>query len=41
MSKGRKKNSPVVYQIKINGHLEEHWAEWFEEMIFTHEKDLN
>jgi hypothetical protein len=39
MSKGRKKICPVVYQIKINGHLQEHWAEWFEEMTFTHEKD--
>jgi hypothetical protein len=39
MSKGRKKFGPVVYQIKIKGHLEERWAEWFEEMTFTHEKD--
>jgi hypothetical protein len=39
MSKGRKKFDPVVYQIKIKGHLEESWAEWFEEMTFTHEKD--
>ena len=27
------------YQIKIKGHLDERWAEWFEEMTFTHEKD--
>jgi len=39
MSKGRKINCPVVYQIKIKEHLEERWAEWFEEMTFTHEKD--
>jgi hypothetical protein len=39
MSKGREKFGPVVYQIKIKGHLEERWAEWFEEMTFTHEKD--
>jgi hypothetical protein len=39
MSKGRKKIYPVVYQIKIKGHLGEHWTEWFEEMTFTHEKD--
>jgi hypothetical protein len=39
MSKGRKTFCPVVYQIKIKGHLEQHWAEWFEEMTFTHEKD--
>ena len=39
MSKGQKKFGPMVYQIKIKGHLEERWAEWFEEMTFTHEKD--
>ena len=30
---------PRFYEIKIKGHLEERWAEWFEEMTFTHEKD--
>jgi len=39
MSKERKKICPEVYQIKIKGHLWEHWTEWFEEMTFTHEKD--
>jgi hypothetical protein len=39
MPKGRKENCPVVYQIKIQGHLEKHWAEWFEDMTITHEQD--
>ena len=39
MSKDRTNNCPVVYQIKIKGHLEEHWGEWFEEMTITHEED--
>ena len=39
MSKGREELNPVVYKIKIEGHLEERWAEWFEELTFTHEKD--
>ena len=39
MSKGQINNCPLVYQLKIKGHLEEHWAEWFEEMTFTHEED--
>jgi len=39
MSNGRKSFDPNFYQIKIKGHLEKHWAEWFEEMTFTHEKD--
>jgi hypothetical protein len=39
MSKGQINNCPLVYQLKIKGHLEKHWAEWFEEMTFTHEID--
>ena len=39
MPNGREIFGPEVYQIKIKGHLEERWAEWFEEMTFTHEKD--
>ena len=39
-SHGRKRFYLEVYKIKIKGHLEERWAEWFEEMtFFTHEKD--
>ena len=39
MPNGRKRFGTEFYQIKIKGHLEERWAEWFEEMTFTHEKD--
>ena len=39
MSNGRKSFDPEFYQIKIKGHLEKRWAEWFEEMTFTHEND--
>jgi hypothetical protein len=26
-----------IYIIKIQGHLSENWADWFDEMDFTHE----
>ena len=39
MPNERNRFGPEFYQIKIKGHLEERWAEWFEEMTFTHEKD--
>jgi hypothetical protein len=26
---------PMVYQIRIKGHLGEHWADWFEGMAIT------
>ena len=38
MSKVRKEERPVVYQIKIKGHLDEHWAEWFEGMTVALEE---
>jgi hypothetical protein len=28
------KNTKSMYQIKIKGHLQEKWAEWFNGMIF-------
>ena len=30
---------PGLYEIRIKGHLEDRWAEWFEGLIFTHERD--
>ena len=27
------------YEIRLNGHLDESWADWFEGMVFTHEED--
>ncbi len=27
------------YSIKIEGHLDEGWADWFEGLLFTHEND--
>ena len=41
MSKDRTNNCPVVYQIKIKGHLEEHWADWFGHLTITLEEDGN
>ncbi|MFN8386217.1 MAG: DUF4386 domain-containing protein [Anaerolineales bacterium] len=32
---------PMVYQIRIRGHLTDQWAEWFEGMTITLEEDGN
>ncbi len=39
MAEGQRKSMPTVYEIKIKGHLDDRWADWFEGMIFTHESD--
>ncbi len=35
------KNTPVCknYEIKLKSHLSESWADWFDGMTFSHEKD--
>jgi hypothetical protein len=32
---------PIVYQIRIKGHLGSQWAEWFEGLTITLEEDDN
>ena len=30
---------PVVYQIRLKGHLDEQWADWFEGLAITLEEN--
>ena len=39
MAKEQKGSTPTHYEIRIKGHLDERWADWFEGMAFTHEGD--
>jgi hypothetical protein len=32
-------DKPTFYQIRVNGHLEESWAEWFEDLTITNQED--
>jgi hypothetical protein len=32
-------DEPDRYAIRIKGHLDQRWAEWFEGLTFTHESD--
>ena len=34
-------NQPVVYQIRIKGHLGHQWTDWFEGLAITLEEDGN
>jgi hypothetical protein len=31
--------SPTIYEIKIKGHLNNRWVEWFYDLAITHESD--
>ena len=39
MSEHQEKTTSKMYKIKIMGHLEEDWSDWFEGLTFTHESD--
>ena len=39
MSEHQNKSHPIIYTIKINGYLEDHWLDWFEGLTFTHATD--
>ena len=32
-------HQPQLYEIRIVGHLDSRWADWFEGLSFTHESD--
>jgi hypothetical protein len=39
MDDDHEKSSPIICEIKIKGHLEKRWTEWFEGLAFTYEDD--
>lgn len=39
MADEQKKNTWESYEIKIQGHLDSEWSEWFYGMTITHEQD--
>ena len=34
-----KHNQPQCYEIRLKGHLDDRWAEWFEDLTITLEED--
>jgi hypothetical protein len=38
MAAEQKKNTSEIYKIKIQGHLDTRWSEWFYDMTITHER---
>jgi hypothetical protein len=35
ISKIRPQPGPAIYQIKVKGHLADHWSDWFDGMQIT------
>lgn len=39
MPSGDRHDPPMVYEIRVRGHLDPRWVERFEGLSFTHERD--
>ena len=39
MTEDKKKDTAEIYEIKIQGHLDTKWSEWFYGLTVTHEPD--
>ena len=35
----RRSDSPAVYEVRLDGHLDEHWSTWFDGMAVTRVDD--
>jgi len=32
-------SAPTVYELRLGGHVDEHWSTWFDGLTLTHEDD--
>jgi hypothetical protein len=39
MTRPPRRDGPGGYQIRVDGHLDHHWAAWFGDLTLTHEDD--
>ena len=39
VAEGKKKRTPMIYEIKLKGHLDRRWIDQFYGMTMTHEED--
>ena len=39
MTHSTNRPAPTAYQVRIAGHLDQHWAPWFGDLSLTHEDD--
>ena len=39
MAEDNENSFPAIYEIKIKGHLNHKWDEWFYDLVITHESD--
>ena len=35
----RRSHGPAIYELRVEGHLDEHWSTWFDGMSLSREDD--
>ena len=39
MTRSPRRQAPTGYQLRVDGHLDDHWSAWFGDLALTHEDD--
>jgi hypothetical protein len=39
MTQSPQRQAPAGYQLRVQGHLDDHWSAWFGDLTLTHESD--
>jgi hypothetical protein len=39
MARTPRRRGPACYQLRVDGHLDDHWSAWFSDLTVTHEND--
>ena len=37
--RGRRGQAPARYALRVDGHLDDHWSAWFDDLTLTRESD--
>jgi hypothetical protein len=36
---GSRGHPPARYELRVDGHLDDHWTAWFDDLTLTHQND--
>jgi hypothetical protein len=39
MARSSGRGGPACYELRVDGHLDDHWSAWFGDLSLTHEND--
>ncbi len=39
MTRSSRRQAPACYQVRVDGHLDDHWSSWFADLVVVRESD--